>query len=62
MKALFPGALLAWLLATVIGSNGSHGGWTNIHRIMILDQQLWWSWPIFFGGTALAWFVFKALE
>ena len=62
IKALIPGTLLAWILSTVIGSNGSQGGWTAIHRVTIEGFQFWWSWPIFIAGTALSWFVFKALE
>ena len=62
IKGLIPGTLLAWILSGVIGSNGSHGGWAAIHRVVIEGHQFWWSWPIFVAGTMLSWFVFKTLE
>ncbi|MEM6266150.1 MAG: hypothetical protein AAF494_13245 [Pseudomonadota bacterium] len=55
MKAIGLGAVLAWVLAVVIGSQGSNGGSLAIHQMAVGDYKIYWSWPTFFGGTGLAW-------
>ena len=62
IKGLFPGAALTWVLAEIIGSNGSRAGWAAIHRTALLDYQFYWSWPLFVCATGLAWFIFKIME
>jgi hypothetical protein len=57
-KALIPGALLSWLVSSAIGSQGSRGGWLAIGRVHIQDNMIYWSWPLFFLGVALAWILF----
>ena len=34
---------------------GGMGGTLAIEQMQIMDQSFFWSWPIFLGGTALAW-------
>ena len=62
LKALIPGALLAWIVGTVIASGGSRGGFLNIHRIDLASVEFYWSWPLFIGGTALGWFYFQSTK
>lgn len=62
LKALIPGALLNWIVATMIGSNGSTGGFLYIGRLSIAHHEIYWSWPLFIAGTALAWFILLMLE
>lgn len=62
IKALIPGALLSWVVSSVIGSNGSTGGVMYISKLMIAHHQIYWSWPLFIAGTALAWFIFLMLD
>lgn len=61
-KALIPGSILTWLGATVIGRNGSPGGFLNIHSFMLQGHQVHWSWPLFMGATVLAWVIFWTLD
>ena len=55
VKAIPLGAILTFVVALVIGSQGSRGGQLAIFRVEIYQFDLWWSWPLFFAGTALAW-------
>ena len=55
IKALPCGALLAGITALFIGHGGGMGGTLAIEQMQIMDQSFFWSWPIFLGGTALAW-------
>lgn len=55
VKALPFGTILAWVVALVIGSNGSSGGALFIHKLTIADYDILWSWPLFLFGTGLAW-------
>ena len=57
IKAMFPAGLLTWIVCLVIGSNGSRGGYLNIHRIVIEGYTIHWSWPLFLVGMAISWFV-----
>ena len=54
-KAMGLGAVLSGSLALVIGSQGSSAGPLEIHALMIAGQKIYWSWPIFLGGTGVAW-------
>ena len=54
-KAVPIGGLLTYVVALVIGSQGSRGGHLSIFRGEILQYDVWWSWPLFFAGTGLAW-------
>ena len=55
VKAMPLGAVLTLVGARAIGAQGSKGGQLQIFRAEIYQFDLWWSWPLFLGGTALAW-------
>lgn len=55
VKAVPLGAILTFVVALVIGSQGSRGGQLAIFRAEIYQYDLWWSWPLFFAATGLAW-------
>ncbi|MBX7482213.1 hypothetical protein [Qipengyuania qiaonensis] len=55
VKAVPLGAILTFVVALLIGSQGSKGGELAIFHVEIYSYDFWWSWPLFFGGTALAW-------
>ena len=61
-KALFPAGLLTWIVCLFIGSSGSSGGFLNIYRIAIEGYSIYWSWPLFLAGTAIAWFAITTTE
>jgi hypothetical protein len=61
-KALIPGGLLTWVVATLIGSNGSTGGFLDIAKLPVAHHELFWSWPLFIAATALAWFILSMLD
>ncbi|MFO6446634.1 hypothetical protein ACLBKU_05760 [Erythrobacter sp. NE805] len=54
IKAMMLGAVLSGVLALVIGSQGSSAGPLAIHPVTVADMKLYWSWPIFFCGSGLA--------
>lgn len=54
IKALMLGAILSATLGLVIGSQGISAGPLAIHLVPVADAQFYWSWPIFFSGTGLA--------
>lgn len=54
-KAIPLGAILTFVVALAIGSQGSKGAQLAIFRAEIYQFDLWWSWPIFLAGTGLAW-------
>ncbi|AXK41363.1 MULTISPECIES: hypothetical protein [Erythrobacter] len=55
VKAVPLGAILTLIVALTIGSQGSRGGQLAIFRVELHQFDFWWSWPLFIGGTALAW-------
>jgi hypothetical protein len=55
VKAAPLGAILTLVVALTIGSQGSTGGQLAIFRAEIYQYDFWWSWPLFFAGTGLAW-------
>ena len=55
VKAVPIGSILTYVVAIVIGSQGSKGGQLSIFRTEIYQFDLWWSWPLFLFGTGLAW-------
>ncbi len=64
-KAVFPAALLTWVIATIMGSNGSKGGFLFIHHIYLSVggiNSIYWSWPLFIASAGLAFAVFKMLD
>ena len=54
-KAVPLGGILTYVIAVLIGSQGRSGGHLNIFHVNIQQYELWWSWPLFFAGTGLAW-------
>ncbi len=69
-KALIPGILLTWIVAGVIGSNGSKGGVLTIHYLSLTgngaftvpQNGIYWSWPLFVCATLLGFAIFKMME
>jgi hypothetical protein len=63
VKALLPGILLTWIISSILGRNHETGDFLYVHLANLPGQylahyQFYWSWPLFFAGTCLAWFVF----
>ena len=58
-KAVPLGGILTYVVAVLIGSQGRSGGQLNIFhvdvQVDVYQAELWWSWPLFFAGTGLAW-------
>ena len=69
-KALIPGILLTWIVAGLIGSNGSKGGFLSIQYLSFTgngaftgpEQGLYWSWPLFSAATLLGFSIFKMMD
>ena len=69
-KGIFPAILLTWVVCTIIGSNGSKGGFLYIQLIHIAgnsafatsSHSFYWSWPLFIVSTTLAFAIFKMME
>ena len=55
VKALPFGAILTYVVALLIGSQGSKGAQLEIFRTAVYHYDLWWSWPLFLAATGLAW-------
>ena len=62
VKALIPGLILTFVICIILGSNGSHGGWLDIHRATVQGQSFYWSWQLFVASTGLAWGIFWMME
>jgi len=58
VKAIPLGMILTWVVALVIGSQGTSGGQLMIHAIHFGAHDVLWSWPMFFASTGLAWALF----
>lgn len=54
IKALTLGAILSATIALVIGSQGVSTGPLAIHLVPVGEAKFYWSWPVFFGGSGLA--------
>jgi hypothetical protein len=54
IKALTLGAILSAVIALVIGSQGVGSGPLAIHLVDVAEAKVYWSWPVFFGGSGLA--------
>lgn len=55
IKAMILGAVLTGVVALVVGSQGSTGGYLDVHNMRVGDHSLYWSWPLFLAGTGLSW-------
>lgn len=62
VKALIPGALLSWIVSSIIGRTGSTGGLLHIQRFEFHQWQMGWSWSLFLVGTFLAFALFLMTE
>jgi hypothetical protein len=62
LKSMIPGFLLSFIVSTVIGAQRSTGGFLNIHQLHYHSHSMYWSWPLFIGGTLLAYAIFKSME
>ena len=62
IKAIFPGALLSWLVATFVGARGGTGGLLQIQHVLVSGSPIYWSWTLFIIGTALGWALFKMMD
>ncbi|KPF64089.1 hypothetical protein IP79_08200 [Porphyrobacter sp. AAP60] len=54
IKALTFGAILSAVIALVIGSQGVNSGPLAIQVVSVAEAKAYWSWPVFFGGSGLA--------
>lgn len=54
IKALTFGAVLSAAVALVIGSQGTSAGPLAIRLVDVAEIQFYWSWPVFFSGSGLA--------
>jgi hypothetical protein len=61
-KALFPGLILTFIIAIVLGSNGSDGGFLHISRTHISGHIVYWSWPLFIASTGIAWGIIAMMD
>ncbi|GGC19675.1 hypothetical protein GCM10011371_04220 [Novosphingobium marinum] len=62
LKGLIPGFLLTFVVAGIIGSNRSNGGWLSIEHIYYQGHDFYWSWPLFLIGTGISWAIFAMME
>lgn len=62
IKGLIPGLLLTWIVAGVIGSTGSRGGFLKISRIIFEGHTIYWSWILFLAATGLAAALYQMTE
>jgi hypothetical protein len=62
IKGLIPGALLTWIVAGVIGSTGSRGGFLQITRFVYEGHTIYWSWILFLAATGLAAALYQMTE
>ena len=60
-KALLPGAILTYILASLIYAGGSSGGVLYVHKLHMQDYSMAWSWPTFFFSTGLAWALYAMM-
>jgi hypothetical protein len=61
-KSLIPAALLTWIVASAIGSQGSRGGVLLIFRFSVEQHTLFWSWPLFIAALGLAWAILFLMD
>lgn len=69
-KGMVPAFVLTWVVALVIGSNGSKGGFLYIKLVQfsgasaysIPSFSFYWSWPLFIAASVLGFFIFQMLE
>ena len=62
IKGLIPGSLLTWIVAGVIGSTGSRGGFLQITKVVFEGHTFYWSWILFMAVTGLAAALYQMLD
>lgn len=58
LKSFVLGAVLTGVVSLVVGSQGSSGGFLDIHSMRMADAKIFWSWPLFLAGTGISWGIF----
>ena len=53
LKAIGLGIIITGCVALVIGSQGSSGGFLQIHTMRMGEVAVLWSWPLFLASTGL---------
>ena len=61
-KGLIPGLILTFVVALVMGSNGSSGAWLQIYHASVEGIRFYWSWPLFVMSTGVASGIFWMME
>jgi len=61
-KSVGLGAILAFVVAGVVGHAGGTGGILNVRHVAIEGFKFYWSWMLFVGGFALAFGIFMLME
>jgi hypothetical protein len=62
LKGTLAGALLAFIVAGIIGRLGSTGGLLYVRHFEIDGVRFFWSWALFVIGAGLGWVIFALLE
>jgi hypothetical protein len=62
IKALLLGGILTFVISTIIGSNGSSGGFLNIHHPAVAGHAFHWSWPLFIAAAGIAWGILLLMD
>lgn len=55
IKGLMGGGALTLVVSLVLGSQGSRGAFLQIQDAMLGNVHIWWSWPLFFASSGIAW-------
>ena len=62
IKGMLLGGLLTWVVALVLGSNGSSGAYLNIHAMKVHTFEVYWSWPLFIVSSGGAWGILTMMK
>jgi hypothetical protein len=62
IKAIFLGGFLTWLISLILGSNHQQGGFLGVHTMIVADFSFYWTWPLFFASTLLAWAILVMMD
>lgn len=57
LKAPLFGVIFATFLSAALGWFGKNPDFLSIHHVLLFGVAVKWSWPLFFGGTFLGFFV-----
>ena len=61
-KAIFPAALMTWIVAKVAAMQGTRAGVLNVHWVIIGDRSTYWSWPMMGIALGLCWSITFMLD